>query len=305
MKPGYNTNYYNMNQPHYQQMPGPVVAQPPPIQMMPYQPVQPVPVQPVVVPVVTGAAVPLLVNQNTANISLQASECFEDLHESSEAMLTKYFEGLIFKDTKYEVTIKYRNGGSERNIFIGKKTSSSILDKDSFKISVKYIPRDSNYNEFIKDKKFDQGFFEVSTIMDLLKGCAKPNVQVLNTDNNTVFGNIRQPNICCCSDPDYQIKNSLNFVKYRVVTEGCKCSYCCCEGCCCLFSETSYKILDSTHTQIVGEIFKYEYVQGGKEMLTYRIIFPNDATPEEKILIISTAMAIDHFVYKSIGGKKK
>ena len=40
-------------------------------------------------------------------------------------------------------------------------------------------------------------------------------------------------------------------------------------------------------------------------MLTYRIIFPNDATPEEKILIISAAMAIDNFVYKSIGKRKK
>ena len=298
MNQGYT--YQNMNQPQYQQMPGQIMTQPAPIMTQP----APVMYQPVVVPVVTGAAVPLLVNQNNANISLKASECFEDLHESSEAILTKYFEGLIFKDTKYEVSIRYRNGGIERNIFIGKKTSSSILDKDSFKISVKYIPRDSNYNQIIKEKKFDKCFFEASTIMDLLKGCSKPKVQVLNTENNTVFGNIKQPNICCCSDPDYQIKNSLNFTKYRIVTNGCQCSYCCCDGCCCLFSEMSYKILDSTHTQIVGEVFKYEFNEQGREMLTFRIIFPNDATPEEKILIIAAVMAIDNFVYKSIGKRK-
>ena len=297
MKPGYPTNSPNMNQPQYNQMPGPIIAQPAPIQIIPSY-------QPVAIPVVSGAAVPLLVNQNISNISLKASECFEDLYESSEAILTKYFEGLIFKDTKYDVSIKYRNGGIERNIFIGKKTSTSFFDKDYFKINVKYIPRDSNYKEIIKEKKFKNSFFEVATISDLFKGCANPNVQVLNTENNTVFGNIRQPNVCCCSDPDYQIKNSLNFTKYRIVTNGCQCSYCCCEGCCCLFSELSYKILDSTRTQIVGEVFKYDFNERDRQMLTYRIFFPNDATPEEKILIISAVLAIDNFVYKSIGKRK-
>ena len=40
-------------------------------------------------------------------------------------------------------------------------------------------------------------------------------------------------------------------------------------------------------------------------MLTYRIIFSIDATPEEKILIISTGLTIDYFNYRELGKRKK
>ena len=40
-------------------------------------------------------------------------------------------------------------------------------------------------------------------------------------------------------------------------------------------------------------------------MLSYRIIFPIDATPEEKILIISTGLTIDYFNYRELGKRKK
>ena len=68
-----------------------------------------------------------------------------------------------------------------------------------------------------------------------------------------------------------------------------------------LLSPVSYKILDSTHTQIVGEILKSELSNTDKALLNYSISFPIDATADEKILIISTAVAIDNFIYKSIG----
>ena len=267
----------------------------------PGMPFQPVPSYPIAVNnVIPGSRVPLLVNNNS-NYSLQALECFEDLNEASGAIVTKFFEGLIFKDTKYNVSIRFRNGGVDRHLFIAKKTQGNIFEKDAFKVQVKYIPRDTNYTDFIKDKKFDKRFIDVSTVKNLIQGCSKPEVQVFNIENDTCLGSIRQPNACCCSDPDFQIKNSSNFIKYRVVTNGCQCAYCCCDGCCCLLSPVSYKILDSTNTQIVGEILKSELSNTDKALLNYSISFPIDATADEKILIISTAIAIDNFIYKSIG----
>ena len=290
-------NYQYPNQPPYQPM-QPITNQyPQPMPQnytgMPYQPVQS--------PVVVGASAPLLNTNLTQNVSLKASECFEELNASSEANLTKYFEGLLFKDLKYEVTIRYKTGVENRYIFVGKKTSSSIFDKNSFKIRVKYIPIDANVPEIMKEKKFDDCFFEVSTINNLIRGLSTPKVQSLFLEKNIAFGNIQQPNACCCSDPDFQLKNNFNFTKYRIVTNGCQCAYCCCNGCCCLNFPVTFSILDSTRTQILGNIFKSGVSGGSKELLTYRIVFPLDATPEEKILIISAAMAIDNFSYREVG----
>ena len=294
-------NYQYPNQPQYNQVQNPIINQGPPVMPPNYYPPQ----NYNTMPVMPGSGVPLLVNQNpNANLSLRAVECFDDLNGSSEAIVTKYFEGLLFPDTKYDVSIKYRDGGIDRKIFIGKKGSGSVLDKNAFKILVKYIPRDCNVSDVLKDKKFDIRFFDVTTVSQLVKGCSKPQVQVLNVENNTIFGTIKQPSICCCSDPDFQINNQ-NYIKYRVVTNGCQCGYCCCDGCCCLYPTIDYSILDSNHTHILGNIIKSDFSDSDKEMLNYRIIFPNDATPEDKILIIATSMTIDNFIYRSIGKRKK
>ena len=156
------------------------------------------------------------------------------------------------------------------------------MDKDSFNIKVKYIPRDSDLTKIMNDKKFDERFLDVATVSEFLKGCSKPKVQVINAENRTLFGSIQQSNICCCSDPDFQLINNLNYCKYRVATEGCQCAYCCCAGCdVCLTAPVDYAIL------------------------TYRIIFPIDATPKEKILIIATGLTIDYFNYHELGKRKK
>ena len=180
------------------------------------------------------------------------------------------------------------------------------MDKDSFNIKVKYIPRDSDLTKIMSDKKFDERFLDVATVSEFLKGCSKPKVQVINAENRTLFGSIQQSNICCCSDPDFQLINNLNYCKYRVATEGCQYAYCCCARCdVCLTTPVDYAILDSTHTQILGNILKSEFSDRDKEMLTYRIIFPIDATPEEKILIICTGLTIDYFNYRELGKRKK
>ena len=77
------------------------------------------------------------------------------------------------------------------------------MDKYSFSIKVKYIPRDFDLTKIMSDKKFDERFLDVATVSKFLKGCSKPKVQVINVENRTLFGSIQQSNICC-SDPDFQ-----------------------------------------------------------------------------------------------------
>lgn len=263
----------------------------------PYQP-------PVLYPqnnMIPGAGTPLLNNQvPNFNYSLEASECLEDLKVSSEAVVIKNVEGFLMKDTSYNIAVS--GGGFQRNIFIAKKTNSSLTDHSgrSFTINVKYIPRDVNYENFIKEKDFSKRLFDISTASTLLRIGGNSSVTIINKENNTLFGSFKQQNNCCCSDPDFQLTNNMNFLKYRINTEGCQCSYCCCDTCCCASYETRYTIYNSNY-QIVGDIFKEELVGRSGEKLTYRIRFPLDATPEDKIGIISSAMIIDNFVHRAVG----
>ena len=257
-----------------------------------YQPIQPIQSYPQnnIIPSMPNSKAPLLLNQN---YPLEAIECMEDLNESPEAIITKYFEGLVFKDTKYVVTLK---GTVNRNIFIAKKASKIFGNPKYFEVKVKYVPRDSDYNTFSQNKDFSKRLFDIFNLVDI-----STRIGVSNKETGINFGNIKQPYICCCSDPDYQLINNQNYTKYRVTTDGCQCSYCCCDRCCCSYNETNFRILDSTKTQLVGEICKNEIIDISKEKLTYRINFPRDSSPEEKILLISTAISIDCLSYRLLG----
>lgn len=237
---------------------------------------------------------PLMANPN--NLSIEAIECLDDLKGCSEAIVTKYFEGLIFRDALYEVEVKY-SSGDKRYILLGKRELGSFFDAGSVKVHLKYIPRGSELSEMKKDDKFERRLIDVF--------CTKQNKNrytVINAENKSLFGNIELKHSCCCSDPDIHITNSKNFLEYRVDTDGSQCGYCCCcEGCC--SSAVDYSILNQNHNQVLGNIIKNEFSGSHNEMLAYKIIFPNDATPEEKVLLISTSMAIDNIIYPTLGNK--
>ena len=56
-------------------------------------------------------------------------------------------------------------------------------------------------------------------------------------------------------------KKGRNLVIYRIANNGWQCEYCYSDLCFCLNSSIRYYILDSTHIQIVGDIFKSEFLQ--------------------------------------------
>lgn len=251
--------------------------------------------------VMPGAGTPLLNNQvPNFNYSLEASECLEDLRVSSEAVIIKTVTGLIMKDTSYNISVN--GGGFQRNIFIAKKTNNSLTDRGgkSFTVNVKYVPRDVNFADFAKTKDFTKRLFDITTASNILRPVGNPNVTIINKENDTLFGSFKQTNFCCCSDPDFQLINNMNFLKYRINTEGCQCSYCCCDTCCCAKYETRYTIYNSNY-QIVGDLLKEGMIDRPGAKLTYRIRFPLDATPEDKIVLISSAIIIDNFVHRSVG----
>lgn len=232
--------------------------------------------------------------------SLDMIELYEDLAEVRKAEVLKYFQG----GHKYRVKIEYQKN-MERNIFIGKR-NSSINGTYDFEIRMKYIPRDST-EEILNTKDFENRHFDIDS-HDLFG--YKPKIYIINKEDkkNIIWGGIEQKRCCtcCCRDPNieiypYYLLNS--FPKYFVTTNGCQCSYCCCDDCPCSYGMTNFQIYDTTKSLLVGNIIKTEYDY--EVFLRYNIEFPPDAPPEDKILIIFTAIAIDNIDYKLIGGHIK
>ena len=303
-QPNYQQNYQPMNQMQFNQMYPPQDQTnrnlfpsnnqfPPnygqPISQQPFQPMQQQPYPHQQNNPVQGNAIPMVLIPKD---DYEINECFGDLNQASEAFVINRFEGRFVRDIFYDISIKYRNGGVNRNIFIGKKAMRNIFNKDAFKVQIKYIPINEDYNTFIKNKDYEERFMDVATD----KNATKPIVKITHFETNTCYGDIRQPVGCCCSDPDFQIRNQSSDIKYRISTIGSQCAYCCCAGCCCSNSPINFQIYDSQSRQIVGEILKGEIINQ-KELANYRIIFPVNASPEDKILLISSAITIDVFNY--------
>ena len=244
--------------------------------------------------------------------SLDMVELDEDLVRVTSAEVWKYFQGGVLgfgKAHKYRVKIKFPDG-SERNIFIGKRGSNFFTnDKYNFDIRMKYIPRDST-TEILNTKDFDKRHFDI----DSNDPCGyKPRIYIKNVENNNniFMGSIEQPRCCncCCADANFEIYPQIQRIdalpRYFVTTKGCQCAYCCCEGCSCEETGINFQIFDPLKGVVVGNINKLDFNRQKSTYLVYDIAFPVDATPQEKLFIIFSAVAIDSVEFKQLGGHIK
>ena len=75
----------------------------------------------------------------------------------------------------------------------------------------------------------------------------------------------------------------------------------------CERNKTNFLIYNATTNLISGNVLKKDFKIGKKgerdDYLTYDIDFPDDALPEEKILIICAVIGIDNAVYLRLGNE--
>ena len=114
-----------------------------------------------------------------------------------------------------------------------------------------------------------------------------------------MFGEVRQPFTCC--DPVFTIKDYNKEPKYQIHGDCCQCGLLCRGG----IGECSQVVFgiypvtcsDFDISKSIGTIKK---VSAGflQELLTdadnFEILFPSDASPEEKLLIIGATLMIDY-----------
>lgn len=167
---------------------------------------------------------------------------------------------------------------------------------------MKYIPRDCT-NEILATKDFDKRLIDLKSNSE---HSFKQRIYIQNMENNIVLGTIQQPRVCpcCCSDANYEIYpryGQKTIPKYSITTKGTQCSYCCCADCSCAEGETLFNIFSNALRIYSGNILKRSFNRDRKDYLFYDIDFPDDASPEEKVLIICATIGIDNVVYKELG----
>ena len=247
-----------------------------------------------------------------ASSSLELSELFDDLTHAKKASVLKYFQRECCDfDGGYKIRVSIiNNDGSSRYIFICKQVLPNFISFyiHEYEIKMKYIPRDST-DAILETKDFDKILFN---LMSNYECEYKPRIQVRSTVDNSIIGRIQQPRTCscCCKDPNFQIYPRYyqsNIPKYFITTNGKQCSYCCCVMCNCAWDKTNFQIRNGTTNLICGNVLKKDFKLGkkgeGDDFLTYDIDFPDDALPEEKILIICAVIGIDNDVYRGLGNE--
>lgn len=279
---------------------------------IPVSQVQPVILQPQQLPNNT-LNVPLISSNINEKTTFDIIEILQDLREASSANITKILdlnccnEGCLLLPL-YNVSIVNRKNLQERRILMCKAVED-CCHPGPMEIRMKYIPRDISQN-YITVNNYDLRLFDFKTAKASGNGCCeqKPNSSVYYNYNGQLLGEILQPLKCrcCCSDPIFEIKSNSEIKRYVITTDGSQCAYCCCTGCCCSNNSISFPVYNALCSQIVGEIFKDVFTRrripfGEKDRLKWRVNFPLDAFPEDKILLIAAAILIDFQEYRGIG----
>jgi hypothetical protein len=111
------------------------------------------------------------------------------------------------------------------------------------------------------------------------------------------LGQIREP--CPCCDPTYHIHSAHGDRRFVVKGDCCQCGILCK---CCEALFTIHKANKTEMTEQNADGFIRKRFGGFKELVSdadnYEITFPSDATPEDKLLLIGTAIKIDYSYYE-------
>lgn len=115
-----------------------------------------------------------------------------------------------------------------------------------------------------------------------------------NKTLNQKIGRVYEPFKCC--DPTFQIFNGAEQHKYTIIANCCQCGFFC-KKC----AETKFDIFStfnySESSTPVGSISK-KFSGLIQELFTdadnFEVFFPEDATPEDKLMILGTTLMIDY-----------
>ena len=167
-----------------------------------------------------------------------------------------------------------------------------------FVMDIKHIANAGALNE-----NFQNSFVHVNKPFKCTCCCLERPEMIANySANGELVGKVKQPFSCC--DPIFTIYDNAGTMRYFIYADCCQCGLCC-SGPCAKMSEVTFNIYrDANMGQSIGQIVKK--IANFSELITsadsYQVNFPADARPNEKLLLIITALMIDYQFFEERAG---
>lgn len=122
----------------------------------------------------------------------------------------------------------------------------------------------------------------------------RPEMTVSLSDGNVNVGLIKHIFTCC--DPEFEVYDGKNQLKFVVSASCCQCGLLCANTLFGKCSEATFQIYTPGTKDIIGTISKM--VASGAELASdadsYRINFPANAEPYDKLILIALGLMIDY-----------
>ena len=122
-----------------------------------------------------------------------------------------------------------------------------------------------------------------------------------NTSN--VIGKVLEP--CTCIEIQMDLVDNASNSRFNIVADGCQCGICCRGSPCGRCSEVVFPIYKSS-TQVkelgncsgnIKRLFPGCLKSVATDADNFDVVFPIDASPEDKMMMIATALMIDYRFY--------
>lgn len=283
-QPGQQVIMTNQGQQYIVQQPGQQVA---------YQPVT----QPVVVQQ-QPVSVPVLATQPTQAVQyVFVTDPMQELAASTSALIRQepdHVEALTGCDTPNRYHIFIQTPFGLKYMFKCREVSDCLS-----RMCCSTSCRSFHLNFNLVTSMTEYYGTETRTFLRLKKPCAivcTPKLIVEHYNNHTLYGKIQKAS--CQLDPEMDVYDNNDNLRYQIKTDCCQAGLCL-GAACAKMSEVVFKILE--RGKVVGELTKvpadiHEFLTTAD---TYEVIFPTNASVNDKLLIIVSSLLIDYEYFET------
>ena len=138
--------------------------------------------------------------------------------------------------------------------------------------------------------------------------CTRPTFNIFINEGNEKIGYIREIRTAC--DPTLNVFSKYDTLKYTISGSCCQCGYCCKDLCCGMCNSATFSIYngaDDKKEKPEGTISKIKF-SGNKVKPDYEqstIVYPIQASCEDKVLILAAALFIQILYFQNINNTKR
>lgn len=122
-------------------------------------------------------------------------------------------------------------------------------------------------------------------------------------NGNQFIGKVKEPFTCC--DPTFNIYDAKDNLTWVITGTCCQCGYAC-KNCCGFASEAHFGIYSPNKSDMSENNKDGDFIKHSRGIMglvsdadTFEIIFPKEATNEDKFNLISAAILMDFLIYET------